>query len=404
MNEQVQKDFSLSSLRRNYIQPHSLYAAMRSHDCIYFDASVRCWLATGHEVVTSILDDTRFTSNLGNHTALPIPLIDKQLLFLDGDLHRKAQDIMLRQLARIVRGIPEDIKVLAQDLLSAAQQRGAMDIVTEFASPFSLSVIAHVLGMPTSDAALLVQLEKWSDTFSDITSGYFGGNRQDVARLEDYFHTLITEKRQSPQDDLLSALIQASDIYPTEDDLVANCVMLFSAGRATTKKLLGNGLPLLFSHWMEIQEHFQEQPRETVKLLCEELLRVVTPTRCLIRQAREDVDLSTRYAGNHLIRLHEKVLLFLDAANYDPAYFPDPEQIDLWRRPNKQIAFGYGAHQCPGATLARLEIQIALEIFFSLVKEPPVLKPGTKPVWNPNPNLGGYSSCPILFSLPNSSL
>jgi pimeloyl-[acyl-carrier protein] synthase len=135
-----------------------------------------------------------------------------------------------------------------------------------------------------------------------------------------------------------------------------------------------------------------------LKPLGEELLRTVTPTRYLIREAAEDVDLSSIFPGNHLIRRSQKVLLFLEAADYDPSLFSQPASFHPHRRPNKHIAFGYGPHQCPGATLARIEIQIALEELFSLssVKS----KPYTSPVWNMNPNLGGFTSNPVVFSAP----
>lgn len=123
---------------------------------------------------------------------------------------------------------------------------------------------------------------------------------------------------------------------------------------------------------------------------------MVTPTRYLMREASEDVDLSPLFPGNHLIHRGQRMLLFLEAADYDPAIFSQPEQFTPHRRPNKHVAFGYGPHQCPGATLARVEIQIALEEMLALPGLCP--KPGTCPVWNPNPNLGGFTSNPVVFA------
>src|SRR5205807_2610099 len=140
-----------------------------------------------------------------------------------------------------------------QSQLAAVRRAGEMDAVRDFAAPISLLVIAHVLGMPTQDMAELQQLERWSDTFGDITSGYFSNNLQDVKNLDAYFRRLIAYRRSTPGDDLISALL-AGDVFPEEDDLSANCMMLFAAGRITSKKLLGNGISLLIPDWGQWQK------------------------------------------------------------------------------------------------------------------------------------------------------
>ncbi len=384
---------NLLALRRHYTDPHNLYNALRQQDSLYFDETSLCWLATGHDVITAILDDPRFLSNIGsavNASSESISPVSRQMLFMDGEKHQRAQSVMLRPLARMVKDMPPIIQKFAQDAVTAAGKAGEMEAVSQFASPVSLFTIAHVLGMPLEDVDMLQQLEQWSDTFGDITSGYLRGNQQDVHRLEDYFRQLIARKRQNLADDLLSAFITAYDIFPEENDLVANCMMVFAAGRITTKKLLENGITFLLQNWHHHQTDMQTTPRFT-KLLGEELLRVVTPTRYLIREASEDIHL----AGDHLVQRGQRVLLFLEAADYDPAIFPQATAFDPHRRPNRHIAFGFGPHQCPGATLARVEIQIALEELFRLSGLQ--AKPGTCPVWNPNPNLGGFTSNPIVF-------
>ncbi|GHO86471.1 hypothetical protein KSZ_44770 [Dictyobacter formicarum] len=302
---------------------------------------------------------------------------------------------MLRPLAQMVKEMPPTISKIAQDAIQAVSATGEIDAVSQFAAPISLLTIAHVLGIPTEDRELLQQLEQWSDTFGDITSGYFRGAGQDVQRLEEYFRQLITQKRRHPDESLLSAFIAAHDIFPEEDDLVANCMMVFAAGRITSKKLLGNGLTFLTQHWQQYQAEMQTNPH-FIKALGEELLRIITPTRYLIREASEDIVFPVSASHTQRIQQGQRVLLFLEAANYDPAIFPHPTTFDPHRRPNKHVAFGFGPHQCPGATLARMETQLALETIFTLSNLRP--KPGVKPSWNPNPNLGGYTHNPLIFS------
>ena len=389
------RDFSISGLRRHYTDPFALYDSLRVHDSIYYDESSRCWLVTGHGPVTAILDDPRFSSRLGDNNEMT--LVSKQMVFMDGEEHRRRQSVMLRPLAQMVKTMPQAIRKFAMEGLEKLQRIGEMDVVNDFASHISLMGIAHVLGMPLDDPEQLVQLERWSDTFGDVTSGYFRGDMEDVTRLEEYFRQLIAHKREHPDPDahdLISGFIEAKDVFPDDEDLVANCMMVFAAGRITTKKLLGNGIEILLNHWDEVQKAFQENPKTATKMLGEELLRMITPTHCLIRQATEDVDLSAQFAGNHKIRQGDRLLLFLEAANYDPASFSCPAQFDPQRRPNKQIAFGFGPHQCPGATLARLEIQVALEVLLSIVDLS--AREDMKPIWNPNPNLGGYISFQVV--------
>jgi cytochrome P450 len=396
----MKNELGLLAVRRSFKNPHELYDKMRVHDRISFDSSSQSWLVTGHDAVTTILDDPRFISGLTSvksPASRQMPSVSKQMLFLDGQAHRRAQDVMLRPLASLVKSMPEHIRRFARNALMEVRDAGEMEFVDAFASPISLLAIAYVLGIPVDDYAELRQLEHWSDTFGDVTSGYFHGDLQDIKKLEEYFRQLIAKKRHAPADDLLSAFIQATDIFPGEDDLVANCMMVFSAGRLTTKKLLGNGISLLLPEWYQLRADFQQNTRFP-RLLGEELLRMVTPTRYLIREASQDIDLSVLFPGNHTIQAGQTVLLFLEAANYDPAVFSQPNQLSPHRRPNKQIAFGYGAHQCPGATLARLEIQIALEeiLSFPAIQQ----KTGTCPVWHSNPNLGGFQTNPVVFTVP----
>lgn len=398
MQSKTPPKLNLLALRRNYTNPHELYNALRAQGGLSFDPGSQSWLVTGHRLIMMILDHSQFLSESGaatNSGSASISPISRQMLFMDGERHRLAQSIMLRPLAQMVKNMPEIIRQIAQEATLKARLQGEMEVVSQFAAPISLLTIAHVLGIPSHDLEELQQLEQWSDTFGDLTSGYFRGNMQDVTRLEDYFRRLIAEKRRSPSDDLLSSFIAASEIFPDEEDLVANCMMVFAAGRITTKKLLGNGISLLLPEWDQWQKAFQESPRFP-RFLGEELLRMVTPTRYLIREAGQDIAPATLSPGSPFIQRGQRMLLFLEAADYDPAVFSQPEQFQPQRRPNKHLAFGYGPHQCPGATLARVEIQIALEEVLKL----PALrtKPGTSPLWNPNPNLGGFSSHRVTLS------
>lgn len=408
LSDSAHKQITLSALIEAYENPHQLYHTLRAHDAIYYDAHHKCWLVTSYAAVTEILTDERFSSELSldpashknqtSETSFMHTAINKMIIFIDGDVHRQFQKIVLRKLGQMGKQMPSKIRAIAERLLDAEELESQedFDLVEDFAYPFSLLVIAEVMGVPTDDLDDLLELAEWSDSHGHVSSGYLRVDWQDINRLGDYFRDLIATKRRTPSDDLISALIEA-DLFEDEDELIVNCMMIFGAGRMTTKKLLANGIPLLLAQWREWGNALAEKPKLS-KQLTEELLRFVTPTRYLTRYATEDVDLSAQYPGNHLIRRGDKVVLFLDAANRDAACFSQPDQLNPERASNRHLAFGFGPHYCPGARLARFEIQIALELLFNVFLDLE-LDPEFGPIWSPNPNLGGYDeylTCPIF--------
>jgi cytochrome P450 len=210
-----------------------------------------------------------------------------------------------------------------------------------------------------------------------------------VLALIEYFRCMLVQKRREPGEDLLSAMLDAPGAYPTDDDLIANAVMFLSAGNGTSRKLLGTGVPLLLPDWPSWRERVRASPR-VVRRLIDELLRVVTPPRYLVRVATETVDLSAQFPGAHCIQRSDRVYLFLDAANHDPTRFVDPAAFCPARQRASQLLFGVGPHACPGATLARIEAETALEMLFELPALRP--KPDVEPIWNANRDVGGYAS------------
>jgi pimeloyl-[acyl-carrier protein] synthase len=398
MQNKTTNDINLLALRKHYTNPYGLYTRLREKDQIYFDETSQSWLVTSYEAITALLNDARFVSGLGtaaNSSSPYLSSLKRLTLFMSGEAHKYMQNTILKSLALIAKQMLPTIRNFVRSAITTVYEKGEMDAVKDFASPISLFVIAHALGIPLQDQRELQQLERWSSTFINASSGYFSGEIQDIQKLENYFQQLIAEKRRSPSNDLVSALIKENNVFPHEEDLIANCMLILGGGCVRTTKLLGNGISFLTPQWEQLRSQLREYP-QLPKLLGEELLRMVTPTRYVIREASTDVDLSSSFPGHHLIRRGQRVLLFLEAANYDPSVFSQPEQFHPHRRPNKHLAFGYGPHQCPGASLARAEIQIALEELFSLSDLRP--KPGAHPVWGPNPNLGGFVSHPVVFN------
>src|SRR5207247_2406172 len=183
--------------------------------------------------------------------------------------------------------------------------------------------------------------------------------------LGDYFRRLLPERRRRPQDDLLSLLIAAEEAGDTlsEGELLATCVLLFIAGHETTVNLIGNGLLALLRHPDQLGR-LRDDPA-LIQSAVEELLRYDSPVQRTARITTTDVEVDGRTLAKGSM-----VVAAIGAANRDPAHFPDPDRLDITRRDNRHIAFGFGIHFCLGAPLARLEGQIALG---TLLRERPGL-------------------------------
>jgi cytochrome P450 len=168
--------------------------------------------------------------------------------------------------------------------------------------------------------------------------------------LLDYFRDLIRERRQAPRDDLLSLLIAAEEQGDklTEGELLITCNLLFVAGHETTVNLIGNGLLALLNHPDELAK-LRADPA-LLPGAVEELLRYDSPVQRTGRITNTDVEIDGRNIAKGSF-----VVTAIGAANRDPAHFPDPDRLDITRRDNRHVAFGFGIHFCLGAPLARLE-------------------------------------------------
>ncbi len=377
-----------------YQDPHRLYDTLRERSPVSFDPAARCWVVTGQEPVRRILGDPRFVSD----ASLALPgmrrsprrtfagdAIQKQIIFVDGPKQARMQRAVLTELARRSDELGPPLRACAAALAERARANGAFDLVGGFAVPFTLQAVSLVLGLPVGTPEEMDRLERWSTSYADITSGHLQAKMEDVVRLGDYIRTHVAARDGTPSDDLIGAFLRDGGL-DDEDDVVIQCMGVYAAGRVTTQKLLANGIPLLLPEWSSWREMARTNP-STVRRLVEELLRLVTPTRYVVRYATEDVEM----AGDVRVRRGERVVLSLEAADRDGDVFAAPHSLKADRQPNPHVAFGFGPHRCPGASVARVEIAIALQALFETLAE---LRPHPShpPTWDPNPNIGGYTS------------
>ena len=347
-----------------------------------------------------ILRDARF----GRHDAENFfreqfgegPLLNvftKWMLFRDPPDHTRLRNLVNKAFTpRAIEGLRPRIQELVNYLLDAVQTRGSMDIMADLAYPLPVLVICELLGVPAKDRDLF---KEWSGdvarTLDPIQMPEMVAKGHAVVdSMVTYFRGLIATLRKNPQGDILSAMIAAEEQGDrlSEDELLANCILLFSAGHETTVNLIGNGLLALIHH-PEQKQLLQENPN-LIQSAVEEFLRYDGSVQLTGRSTKEDVEI-----GGKLIRQGERVMTVLAAANRDPAQFSDPDRLDITRKDNYHVALGQGIHFCLGASLARAEGQIAIGTLLQRISRLTLLE--ETPQWRPAFTLRGLQTLPVTF-------
>ncbi len=284
-------------------------------------------------------------------------------------------------------------------LLDAVQSQGHMDIIRDLGEPLPAIVTAEMLGVPESDRH---RLKSWSADFAEML-GNFQHNPEHAPRMlravQDmtiYFRDTIRRLKEHPQEGLVHSLMTAevNGDRLTEEEVVANSIVTMVGGLETTTNLIGNGVLTLLRNPGELKR-LQADPT-LVPAAVEEMLRYESPSQHTGRLAPQDVDL-----GGKTIRKGQAVMAVMAAANRDPERFPEPDRFDIARTDNRHLAFGYAAHFCFGAALARVE---GTEVFQALLRRLPELElqPGNL-VWRNNLGLRGLISLPVKFRASHSA-
>jgi len=259
---------------------------------------------------------------------------------------------------RMVAELEPRIREITRELLAPALEAGRCDLVATLAYPLPVIVIAEILGIPPADRA---KFKEWSDeAVASLGTGLQGGGRQVRAEIfeemREYFTAMTEARRREPRGDLISGLVQAEADGErlTFTDLLQMLVLLLIAGNETTTNLISNAMLALMAHPAELAK--VEAEPALIPSAIEEVLRFESPVQATVRRPTRDVELHGR-----TIPAGMPTVVWLAAANRDPAQFPEPLRFDVTRTPNRHLAFGMGIHFCLGAPLARLEARVAYE-------------------------------------------
>jgi hypothetical protein len=321
----------------------------------------------------------------------------RQMLFRDGPAHAR-----LRKLAgeafvpARVRVLRDHIQEIATTLIADIQARvsGRFDLLADFAEPLPAIVTAEMLGVPVDDH---VKLKNWSATFAEMLGNFqhnpdrLPGVLEAVVNLTNYFQEAIREQRKNPREGLIHTLLTSEENGDrlSDEEVIANCIVTMVGGLETTTNLIGNGMLSLLRNPVQM-DRLRANP-DLMPVAVEELLRYESPSQHTARLAPDDVTL-----GGKAIRKRQAVIAVMAAGNRDPERFPDPDRLDFDRPDNRHLAFGWAAHFCFGAPLARIEGQIA---FATLLRRFPELRMTDKPLeWRENLGLRGLKSLPLTYT------
>ena len=375
--------------------PYPVYDRLRQEDPVHRMDGGR-WLLTRYEDCQAVLRNPTMSSaqrDVGteDEPSLLQQYLSKLMLFSDAPDHTRLRGLVSRSFTpRVVEELRPRIVELVDQLLDQAAEAGELDVIAGLGRPLPVAVIAQMLGVPTEDQD---RFRSWSEALAHTVDPEMApdvAERAAVAGLEfmQYFNELAEERRRSPQGDLVSALAADEDAGDrlSNDELVANLILLLIAGHETTTNLIGNGTLALLRNPDELAR-LRADPG-LAKTAVEEVLRYDSPVHLTGRAALEDTEV-----GGVPVQAGERVTILLAAANRDPAVFDEPGRLDLGRRENKHLAFSSGPHFCLGAALARLEGQIALS---TLVTRFPGLSLASEDLeWNPTTTLRGLQRLPV---------
>src|ERR1700728_4559615 len=346
--------------------PHPVYARLRAEAPVFWCQAGQFWALSKYEDVRRVGHDTAlFSSRRGTlltdgrarEPGAPHAPGARHLMRSDPPDHTMLRKIVARSFTpRMIASLEDRARVIARELLEQIDPPAVTDVVAALSAPLTTFVIAELMGVPR---------ERWAEfwTWTDSAIAQVDAGRNDpalaghVGELMAFFGELLEQRRRHPADDVVSDLV-AGELHGeplTELDLLTYCKFLLVAGTETTRNLISSGTALL-----------SQQPDQRALLIdspdllpdaVEEMLRVISPVLAMCRTATADTEIR-----GQRIAAGDYVALLYGSANHDEDIWPDPDRFDVLRRGTRpHVAFGFGAHVCLGANLARMEARVLFD-------------------------------------------
>jgi cytochrome P450 len=372
--------------------PHPLYARLRAEAPLAWNEEKGFWAVSTHPEVMRVATDTdTFCSSKGilvdeigvEYAAPPT------ILHTDPPEHTRYRKLVMPAFKQTaIKAIEARVRSHAKTLVGALEPGRAIDVVPVLSVPFPLQVICELLGVDGRDWQ---RFYEWSEA---IVPGATELPADTKAKLQEEMYAFLVEvamqRRASPTDDVVSALATAEidGDKLTNDELTMFLVQLLVAGNETTRNLISGSLAVL-SQRPEDWSTLRSSP-QSIPTAVEELVRWTSPVISFMRTATKDTTLR-----GQRIAAGEPVLMLFASANRDEEVFGETAScLMIGRDPNPHLGFGFGAHFCLGAALARLEARVVMEELLARFSS---IEPGGPVVRGPSPVVAGYRSVPIVF-------
>ncbi|MFF4727218.1 cytochrome P450 [Streptomyces mirabilis] len=378
----------------NRADPYPLYAELRKTPvALQEDGS---YVISTYRELSGILHDPHLSSDVRNLTH-PMPAMQERatpsFINLDPPEHDRLRRLAMRHFGPphtpgLVTGMEPDLTAIVAGLIDDFAGKQRIDIVDDFAYPFPVTVICHLLGVPREDEP---RFHVWVNAIIDSIDynpktdpqEKLDNGVQATKDLRHYLGGLLEQRHGHPGDDLLTRL--ANDDGPdgrmTDAEIVSTANLLLIAGHETTVNLITNGMLTLLRR-PDVLQRLRAEPDLVVPLV-EELLRYEPPVHIIPwRAAYSDISV-----GDTVIPKGSKIMLMLASGSRDPDRFHDPDRFDPDRQDNQHLGFGSGIHLCFGGPMARLETQIALTALVRRLADPTLVT--DPPPYRPSPVLRG---------------
>jgi cytochrome P450 len=370
--------------------PYPVLNRLREQGPLFYDAGRERWFVTRHEDVRSCLRDKRLGRNFRHVLAseeIGVPPLDPRwqafwdserwsLLWLEPPDHTRLRKLVAAAFTpRSVEALREPAHVLARELIEPFAETGEMELLYDYAQPYSIAVICRMLGVPLDRHRDLLD---WSHRMVkmyefEVPLEAAHAANEAAAEFQQYVRELIGDRRANPRDDMVTALVQArvDGGRLSDDEIVSTVIVLLNAGHEASVNTLGNGMLAFARH----PEQWQRVVDASVATAAagEEIIRFDPPLQLFERWVLTD-DFTI---GDVPIPRGAKLAMLFGSANRDPRVFDRPDEFDVARENTMQhIGFGGGIHVCIGAPLARIELEASLEALrrswpdFRLVEEP----------------------------------
>ncbi len=352
------------------------------------------WAVLRHAEASAVLRDRRFRqgnarwpAQNGIHSGLFSDWWGETLLSLEGDDHARIRRLMVPAFRnRAIAALRPRFTALAHELVDAFAPRGSVELISEFAEPYSARIICVLLGLDEADWH---QVARWADdlgaSFSIDVGNQVPRIEAAIAGLSGYLDEVVADRRRTPRDDLVSTLVAAEGL--SDRELSVALVFLAFAGMETTRNQIGLAVQTLLRHpgqWRLLGERPELGPNAV-----EEVMRVNPTVTWVTREALEDVDLDGLRVPRGGI-----VQVLAHAAGTDPRSAPDPS-FDITQQRPPHLGFGAGIHHCLGHFVARTDMAVALPL---LAARLPDLRPDGPGEWLPVSGNTGALRFPLAFT------